>query len=355
LYRLINGNLTLGEVADLTPGGCLASLPELIQSADHPHRITITDADAALNILRHMMDEPACVVVSHNNPCGVAQAGSLLEAFQKATLADRIAAIDACAAFNRAVDLATAQAIVENMLATVVAPEFEDGVAAVLARKPGLRVLRLGNMARLAECCARPFVDFKSLIDGGLVLQLSPAAEPITRADCLPAASAFKGKELRIRRLPSPSEWNDLLFGWKIVRGVTTISVIFVKDGVTVGIGAGQQDRISAAQNARDKAYRKLVDRLAWERFRIPFNQIENLDMRQSIRSDAEELRGGLIGASMASDGPFIFLNAVDMSINEGVSAIIQPGGSPIDHEIIRLCNENNVAMVFTGLRVYKY
>jgi phosphoribosylaminoimidazolecarboxamide formyltransferase/IMP cyclohydrolase len=160
---------------------------------------------------------------------------------------------------------------------------------------------------------------------------------------------------VRIRRQPTSGEWDDLLFGWKIVRGVTSISVIYVKEGVTVGIGAGQQDRISAAQNARDKAYRKLVDRLAWERFRCPFNQIENADMRDSIRADADELHGGLIGAAMASDGPFIFFDPIDMSISEGVTAIIQPGGSALDYDIIRLCNEHNVTMVITGQRVYKY
>ncbi len=355
LYRLLNGNLTLGEVTDLTPGEPLASLPEILQSPDHPIRIMITDTDAALNILRHLTDEPACVIVNHNNPCGVARANSLTTAYLKATLADRVAAIGACAAFNRPIDSATAQALLEGELAVVIAPEFEEGTLALLAKKPGLRVLRVGNMARLAQCCARPFVDFKSLIDGGLIVQLSPAAEPITRADCLPAAAAHKGREIRIRRQPLASEWNDLLFGWKIVRAVTSISVIFVKDGVTVGIGAGQQDRISAAQNARDKAYRKLVDRLAWERSHSSFNRIENADLRQSIRDDARELRGGLIGAAMASDGPIVFADPVEMSISEGVTAIIQPGGSTFDHEAIRLCNENNVAMVFTGQRVYKY
>ena len=355
MYKLINGNLTIGEVTNVTPGEHLASLPELLQSGKHPGKINITDIDAALNILRYLMDEPTCVIIKHNNPCGVAKGETIEQAYARALMADRLAAFGGCAAFNRAVDKQTAEGISEHYVEVVAAPEFEEGVLPILAERKNLRIFRIGNIEKLSLWAGQPFIDFKSLIDGGLIAQWSFVPVTLDRADFQPAAATYKGKDFRVKRQPSDQEWDDLLFGWKVEAGVTSNSVLYVKNGVTVGIGTGEQDRVGVAEIARDKAYRKLADKLAWERFKVPFNSIEDPDMRESIWNDAVELKGGMIGSCMISDAFFPFRDGVDIGIREGITAVIQPGGSMNDHEVITACNENNVAMVFTGQRSFKH
>ena len=157
----------------------------------------------------------------------------------------------------------------------VAAPEFAPGMLEILARRKNLRVMRIGNMARLAAWAGARVVDFKSLIDGGLVAQWSYVPQTRRREDLLPAVAVHGGKEYRVARQPTEREVEDLLFGWLVESGVTSNSVLYVKDGVTVGIGTGEQDRVGVAEIARDKAYRKLADRLAWERHRTPYSRAD--------------------------------------------------------------------------------
>jgi phosphoribosylaminoimidazolecarboxamide formyltransferase/IMP cyclohydrolase len=145
------------------------------------------------------------------------------------------------------------------------------------------------------------------------------------------------------------------LFGWLVETGITSNSVIYVKDGATVGIGTGEQDRVGVAEIARDKAYRKLADRLAWETFKTPYATLEKLEARAEIDREVSRQKGGITGSSMVSDGFFPFRDGVDIGIREGVTAIIQPGGSERDFESIEACNESGVAMVFTGQRCFKH
>ncbi len=355
LYRLVNGNLSLGDVETIQAGRWLASDVELLQSGKHPGKINVTDIDNALNILRYLMDVPCAIIVKHNNPCGVARASTLREAYERANMADRIAAFGGAIALNREVDLETAKAIAGQYAEVVAAPEFADGVMEVFARCKNLRVMRIRNMHRLRDFVGAMVPEFKSLIDGGQVVQWPFVPVTRRREDLMPAQTTYKGKEYRIARLPSDREMEDLLFGWMIEAGVTSNSVLYVKDGVTVGIGTGEQDRVGVAEIARDKAYRKYADRLAWDKYRQPFNQLTDHAARCEIEQETADCKAGLRGSVMVSDAFFPFRDGVEVGIREGITAIIQPGGSLRDFESIEACNEADVTMVYTGQRSFKH
>ena len=355
LFKLVNGNLLLGEVRSIQPGRYLASDVELLQSGKHPGKTNITDVDNALNILRYLMATPCAVIVKHNNPCGVAKAASLAEAYTRANIADRVAAFGGAIVLNRPVDRDTAELILQQYAEVVAAPEFAAGVLELFAKKKNLRVMRIANMARLTEFAAQRVVDFKSLVDGGLVAQWSFVPQTRSKTQLIPAQALYKGKEYKINRLPTEKEYDDLLFGWLIECGVTSNSVIFVKDGVTVGIGTGEQDRVGVAEIARDKAYRKLADRLCWEQHKTPYNDVKDAGIKAEIDREVSRHKGGIIGSCMVSDAFFPFRDGVDVGLREGVTAVIQPGGSDRDFDSIEACNAAKAAMVFTGQRCFKH
>ncbi len=355
LYKLVNGNLILGEVESIQSGNYLVSDVELLQSGKHPGKTNLTDVDNALNILRFLMDFPCAVIVKHNNPCGVAKAASIAEAYSKANMADRIAAFGGAIVLNRPVDKITAELISQQYAEVVAAPDFEDGVMNIFKKKKNLRVMRIKNIQRLSEFATKRFVDFKSLVDGGLIVQWSFL--PVTRkaSDTVPAQATYQGREYRIKRLPTKEEYDDLIFGWLVECGVTSNSVLYIKDGVTISIGAGGQDRVGMAQYARDKAYRNFADRIAFEHFKKPYSSITDPQQKAEIDMKTEKNKGGLIGARMVSDAFFPFRDGVDVGLKEGITAVIQPGGSERDFEVIEACNEFNAAMVFTGQRCFKH
>ena len=355
LYKLINGNLVLGETETIRPGNYLASDVELLQSGKHPGKTNLTDADNALNILRYFMDKPTVVIVKHNNPCGVARADSIEDAYIKANLADRVAAFGGCIALNRAVDRKTAEAVSNQYAEVVVAPDFEEGVMDIFSKKKNLRVIRIGNIFRLGSFVGIRFVEFKNLIDGGIIAQWSYVPKARNRSDLILAVCEYRGKTYRIDREPTPREYDDMIFGWLVESGVTSNSVIYVKDEATVGIGTGEQDRVGVAEIARDKAYRKLADRYAFEAFGIPYNDLKDHGKKKEIDGRVAAEKGGLIGAAMVSDAFFPFRDGVDVGIREGVSCVIQPGGSENDYQSIEACNEAGVTMVYTGQRSFKH
>ncbi len=355
LYKLVNGNLVLGNARTIEPGQYLVSDVELLQSGKHPGKTNLTDADNALNILRYMTGRPTVIIVKHNNPCGAAMSDSLYDAYNKAYMADRVAAFGGCIAVNRPIDKITAEAISQQYAEVVVAPEFEEGAMEILARRKNLRVIRIKNIARLQAFASKRVVDFKSLIDGGVIAQLSFMPEALTNEDFKPAQSEHKGRNYTVNRLPSEKEIEDITFGWLLEAGVTSNSVLYVKDGVSVGIGTGEQDRVGVAQIARDKAYRKLEDRYCFEQFGIGINDIDDEDKRAAIVKRVAAEKGGLIGATMVSDAFFPFRDGIDVGLREGVSAVVQPGGSQNDYQSIEACNEHNATMVFTGQRSFKH
>ena len=355
LYRMVNGNLVLGETQTIQPGQYLASDIELLQSGKHPGKTNLTDADNSLNILRYFGEKPGAVIVKHNNPCGVALSDSLVDAYLKANMADRVAAFGGCIALNRAVDKDTAEAIVQQYAEVVVAPDFEPGVMDIFAAKKNLRVIKIGNIERLQSFVGQRCVEFKSLIDGGIIAQWSFVPAARSRQDLKIAECDYKGNSFKIQRQPTDKEYEDMLFGWLVESGITSNSVIYVKDLVTVGIGTGEQDRVGVAQIARDKAYRKLADRYCFENLGMPYNDLKDPDKKAEIDERVSQEKGGLIGATMVSDAFFPFRDGVDVGIREGITAVIQPGGSANDYQSIEACNEADVTMVYTGQRSFKH
>jgi len=355
LFRLVNGNLVLGETESIKPGQYLASDIELLQSGKHPGKTNLTDADNSLNILRYFTDAPTVVIVKHNNPCGVAQDDSLEGAYAKANMADRVAAFGGCIAANRAIDAATAEAISQQYSEVVVAPDFEPGVMAILEKKKNLRVVKIGNIDRLQTFVGKRCVEFKSLIDGGVIAQWSFVPTAKTKADLQLAECEYRGETYRINREPTAKEYGDLLFGWLVESGITSNSVIYVRDRVTVGIGTGEQDRVGVAEIARDKAYRKLADRYCFETLGTPYNELGDENQKAQIDRRVADEKGGLPGAAMVSDAFFPFRDGVDVGITEGISAVVQPGGSGNDYQSIQACNEAGVTMVYTGQRSFKH
>jgi len=355
LYRPTNGNLVLGDVATIQPGPYLVSDAEMLQSGKHPGKTNLTDADNALNILRYFQDTPTVAIMKHNNPCGVAQAENLEAAYLRADRADRIAAFGGCIALNRPVDRATAEAIVSRYAEVVVAPDYETGVMEIFATKKNLRVLSIRNMERLQAFVGFSCLDFKSLIDGGIVVQTSYETRIRGKEDLMTAACTHDGKEYRVEREPTEEQIQDMLFGWWVELGVSSNSVIYVKDRVTVGIGTGEQDRVGVAEIARDKAYRKMADLICFEEQGVPIHELKDRKAREEIEGRVREVRGGLEGAVMVSDAFFPFRDGVDVGLREGVTAVIQPGGSERDFESIEACNEVGATMVFTGQRCFKH
>ncbi len=355
LYRLINGNLSLGETTCIQAGRYLASDIELLQSGKHPGKTNITDADNAMNILRYLPETPCCVIVKHNNPCGVAKGSTLAEAYHKANMADRVAAFGGAIALNQECDRETAELITQNYAEVIVAPSYGEGALEIFAKKKNLRVFQIENMQKLKSYSANRFVDFKSLMDGGLIAQWSFMPTAQRKEDLLLAATTYKDQDYAIDREPTEQEYDDLIFGWLVEAGVTSNSVLYVKDGVTVGVGTGEQDRVGVAEIARDKAYRKWADRLAWERHQTPYNLMHAGNDRDAIDEETTAAKGGLIGSCMISDAFFPFRDGVEVGLREGVSAVLQPGGSMRDFEVIEACNEANAAMVYTGQRSFKH
>ena len=355
LFRLVNGNLVLGETETIQPGRFLASDIELLQSGKHPGKTNLTDADNALNILRYFVDRPTVAIVKHNNPCGVARSDSLADAYIKANMADRIAAFGGCIALNRPVDRETAEEISKQYAEVVVAPDFEEGVMDIFAKKKNLRIIRIDNINRLQDFVGQRCVEFKSLIDGGVITQWSFVPKARSKNDLSLAECEYKGETYKIEREPTQQEYDDLLFGWLVESGITSNSVIYVKDQVTVGIGTGEQDRVGVAEIARDKAFRKLADRYCFEMYAIPYNELKDQGKKEEIDSKVTGEKGGLIGAAMVSDAFFPFRDGVDVGIKEGITSVIQPGGSGNDYQSIEACNEAGVTMVYTGQRSFKH
>ncbi len=368
LYELVNGNLVLGDCSFIEPGNGLVSAitaEDMLQVGKHPGKINLTDIDNGLNIIKYLMARPAAVILKHNNPCGAAGGASLAEAFDRANRADRIAAFGGAVVLNRTCDRDTAELLANNYLEVVCAPDFADGSLEIISRRKNLRVIKMARIDRLAEFERYRFVDFKSLIDGGIIVQQSAVNAIRTATDLKSATAEWQGKTYRCDRQPTEREIDDMLFGWAIEHGVTSNSVLYVKDGCTVGIGTGEQDRVGVAEIAVHKAYIKYADMICFDRHRLSYADLELAVARgeqpgeekaaidEQVRAD----RAGLPGSVMISDAFFPFRDGADVGIRQGISAILQAGGSLRDFETIEACNqaEPKVAMMFTGQRSFKH
>ncbi|MEJ2601841.1 MAG: bifunctional phosphoribosylaminoimidazolecarboxamide formyltransferase/IMP cyclohydrolase [Gammaproteobacteria bacterium] len=265
----------------------------------------IADADAALECVRQF-EGPACVIVKHANPCGVAVAGRQLDAYEKAYATDPVSAFGGIIAFNTPLEARVAREIVERQFVEViVAPELGEGAADAVAEKKNVRLLVIGETADL-----RPGIELKS-VSGGLLVQQRDEGR-IGEAD------------LRVvtRREPGDEEIEDLLFAWRVAKYVKSNAIVFARGGTTVGIGAGQMSRVYSTRIAAIKA----------------------ADAGLTVR-----------GAAMASDAFFPFRDGIDSAAEHGVAAVIQPGGSVRDEEVIAAADEHDIAMVFTGMRHFRH
>lgn len=367
LYELAAGNLELGGCKYITPGnGLVSCLSEqgMIQFGKHPGKTNLTDVDSALNILRYLDGRPAALIMKHNNPSGASYGSCPADAYDKANAADRLAAFGGAAVFNVTVDAQTARLMAGNYLEVVAAPDFDGAALDILRAKKNLRVVRIDRLDRIRDYADRRFVEFKALVDGGLIVQQSQVSRIRTPADLLPARAQTKdGRQVEVRRQPTDAEVRDLLFGWAVEQGVTSNSVLFVKDETTVAIGAGEQDRVGVAEIAIFKAYKKKADDIAFRQHGMLFFEVELREKdgalpagtAAAIREQAHSQQGGLQGASAVSDAFFPKRDGIDAIARHGTAAVIQPGGSIADAEIIEAVNEHGMAMVFTGQRSFKH
>ena len=369
LYELISGGLTLGGITFRGPGqGLVSALTEehMIQAGKHPGKTNLTDVDNTVTILQYLTKKPAALIMKHNNPCGAAWSEKGVgEALSRAFWCDRIAAFGGAVVVNRPFDLAAAALVDTAYFEVVAAPSYEPGVIDILKKRKNLRILEIPGLARLEELAAAPFLDIKSLADGGLVLQHSFLNRAREAEDFLPASAATKEGGTVIARRPTPAEAEDLLFAWAVEAGVSSNSVIFAKDGATVAIGTGEQDRVGCVELAVYKAYTKYTDRLAFEATGLSLYELTrkaeqdeaSATLLASLQTRCDEAKGGLAGSVMVSDGFFPFRDGVDAALAQGVTAIAQPGGSLRDAEAIEAVNQASpqAAMVFTGQRSFKH
>ncbi|HIQ36967.1 MAG TPA: IMP cyclohydrolase [Desulfocapsa sulfexigens] len=368
LYELVNGNLTLGDCKFIEPGnGLVSAIPveDMLQVGKHPGKINLTDVDNGLNIIKYMTNKPAAVILKHNNPCGAAIGESLSDAYNKANRCDRIAAFGGAVIMSRPVDNDTARMMSENYLEVVCAPDFEEGSLEILAARKNLRIIKMHAIDRLADFEKFRFVDFKSLIDGGIIAQQSAVNSIRSIADLQPATVTRKGVEYKCDREPTQREIDDMIFGWAVEHGVTSNSILYIKDGCTVGIGTGEQDRVGVAEIAVHKAYIKYADILCFDEHKIPYADLcleitqgkRDVAQKEEIDAKVQDDRANLPGSVMISDAFFPFRDGADVGINQGVTAILQAGGSMRDSDTIDACNEADpkVAMMFTGQRSFKH
>ncbi len=369
LYEPVDGFYEVGGVRFRGPGqGLVSALNEehMLQAGKHPGKTNLTDVDNGLNILQYLSAKPAAAILKHNNPCGAAWTDEgISTALERAFKADRIAAFGGAIVLNRPVDQATAELVNQAYFEVLAAPGYEPGVMDILTKKKNLRILEIPGIAKLDEMVGQPFLDVKSLMDGGLVLQFSFRNRILKAEDFLPAATITKEGVTLTARGPDKREADDLLFAWAVESGVTSNSVLLVKDGVTTAIGTGEQDRVGCVQLAVAKAYTKYADLLAFKEagkslFELKLaarDDVETAEALADIEERTAHAHAGLPGSVAVSDGFFPFRDGVDLLVDEGVTAIAQPGGSVRDHEVIAAVNEATpqVAMVFTGQRSFRH
>lgn len=265
----------------------------------------IADTDAALECVKEF-EQPACVIVKHANPCGVAIGEDLLSAYQRAYQTDPTSAFGGIIAFNRELDGDTAQAIVERQFVEVIiAPRVSDAAKAVVAAKKNVRLLECGQWQ------ARTTGWDSKRVNGGLLVQARD--QGMVGLD-----------DLRIvtERQPTDKELNDALFCWKVAKYVKSNAIVYAKDSMTIGVGAGQMSRVYSAKIA-------------------------------GIKAADEQLE--VAGSVMASDAFFPFRDGIDAAAKAGITCVIQPGGSMRDEEVIAAANEHGMAMVFTGMRHFRH
>ena len=284
------------------PGAGLAALKQ--RGGKELSFNNLLDLEGALLATEPFGDDVCCAIIKHTTPCGLATGTGALDAYRKALACDPVSAFGSVISFTTPVDDATAEAVSSQFVECVVAPAFSDGALEILGRKKNLRVLE-GRARWPADA-----LDYKR-VRGGLLIQQRPASVIDQR-----------GWTIVSKRQPSSEELRDLLFAWRAVASVKSNAIVLARDGATIGIGAGQMSRVDAAFLAVHKA---------------------------AIAGHVTT------GASLGSDAFFPFRDGVDQAAEAGVRAIVQPGGSVRDAEVIEAADEHDIAMVFTGVRLFRH
>ncbi len=270
----------------------------------------VLDLDSARALLGEF-EEPACVIVKHNNPCGVAVAETAGLAYEKAFACDPLSAFGGVIVFNRPVDRGLAERLHQQFVEVLLAPGFDDDALGVLTQKEAMRILEVEQHERY-EARER---DVKR-VRGGLLVQDADAIAETREAMSVPT-----------ERVPSEAQWRDLLFAWRICKHVRSNAIVFAKDGATVGIGAGQMSRVDSVRIAIEKAQDAFGDRAG----------------------------ATLAGSAVASDAFYPFADGPARAIEVGATSFIQPGGSKRDREVVAACDDAGVAMVMTGRRHFRH
>ncbi len=369
LYECVEGSINIeGKEYRKPKQGIVSALCEeqMLQAGKHPGKTNLTDVDNGVNILQYLTKKAAAIILKHNNPSGAAWSDiSLFDALSKAFYCDRIAAFGGAVVVNRALDKESAEFLASSYFEVVAAPSFEDGVLEILAQRKNLRILQLPQLGELEKYTGIPFLDIKSLADGGLVLQQSFVNRINSVEDFIPASGKNKEGTDFVARKPNKQEAEDLMFAWAVEAGVTSNSVIFARNGATVAIGTGEQDRVGCVELAIHKAYTKYADTIVFEKYQMSLYELQLKALCDSdyakklseVQEMTKEARGGLPNSVMVSDGFFPFRDGVDTALAQGIVAIAQPGGSIRDYEVVQACNEANpqCAMVFTAQRSFKH
>ena len=296
---------------DQRPGVATA---ELLQGKQLSYN-NINDTDAAYELVAEFLPEnaPACAIIKHANPCGVATGSSLVEAYKRALACDSVSAFGGIVALNQTLDAATAEEIVKLFTEVIIAPEIDDAARAIIAKKPNLRLLRVGALPdpRAAGLTAKT-------VSGGLLVQSRDNA-------------VVEDLDLKVvtKRAPTETELEDMKFAFKIAKHVKSNAVIYAKGGQTAGIGAGQMSRVDSARIAAMKAE----------------DAAKALGLPEPLTK----------GSAVASEAFYPFADGLLAAIAAGATAVIQPGGSMRDEEVIAAADEHGVAMVFTGVRHFRH
>ncbi len=285
----------------------------------------LLDIDSAAR-LAWEFDEPCAVVVKHTNPCGAATGSSLVEAYVLARDADALSAYGGIVGVNRVVDLDTARAIASTFIEAVIAPGIEDDALAVLSAKKNLRVV-VADLARALGRGGRS-LDVRSIFDGLLVQDRDAVAEASTPWPPSGDGAGEPGLRVVTRRQPTSDEWRGLRFAWRVCAHVKSNAVIFTLADRTLAVGAGQMSRVDAVKVAVAKAAEHV---------------------------SAGDRAGKLVGSVAASDAFFPFRDGLDAVASAGATAVVQPGGSVRDADVIAAANEHGLAMVFTGHRHFRH
>jgi phosphoribosylaminoimidazolecarboxamide formyltransferase/IMP cyclohydrolase len=269
----------------------------------------VLDLEAARKLLGELA-EPACVIVKHNNPCGTAVGETALDAYEKALACDPVSAFGGVIAFNGEIDEPLAERLAENFVEVLISPEYSEAAMEILTRKEAIRILQDTEKRTYS-----PGLDVKRVRGGALVQEADRGRDERESMDVVTKAE------------PTEEQWRDLIFAWKVCRHVRSNAIVLARDGGTIGIGAGQMSRVDSVRLAVQKA-------------------------RDAFEDEADAKLGGCV---VASDAFFPFADGPEAAIEAGATAVIQPGGSKRDSEVIEACDAAGVAMVFTSRRHFRH